>query len=105
MIQIEVNGSNMTVWSTNPSFIAGAKDLQTSKRSKTAVFDEVAEGRDCDSQWTFHVDSTRMSWAPVAIEGCDGRPLDVERDKASWLKTVKRYCPWSARVVSVEERS
>ncbi len=105
MIQIEVNGSNMTLWSTNPSFIAGAKELQASKRAKTAMFDEVNDGRDCDPQWTFHVDSAHMSWAQVTMEGCDGRPMDVERDKASWMKNVKRYCPWSARVVSVEERS
>lgn len=105
MIKIEENGSDLTFWSTNADFIAEAKKLQESKRSKTAMFSALLDGRDCDSQWTYHVDSARMAWVSVAIEGCDGRPSDIERDKPHWLTSVKRYCPWTARVVSVEDRA
>jgi hypothetical protein len=33
------------------------------------------------------------------MELCDGRPSMVEADLPYWLGTVKRFCPWGAKVV------
>lgn len=103
IIQIDVNGSSLRFWSQNPDFIARAKKLQQSHEARTAMFSALIDGRDCDPQWTYHVDEVRMSWVDFSVEGCDGRPSDIEREKPYWLRSVGRYCPWSAKVVSVTD--
>jgi hypothetical protein len=45
-----------------------------------------------------------MSFAELAIELCDGCPAHIEADKPYWLETVREYCPWSARVVAIDDR-
>lgn len=43
-----------------------------------------------------------LEFADVTIEVCDGRPSDVERAGVNY--GGGRFCPWSAAVVSIEER-
>jgi hypothetical protein len=42
-----------------------------------------------------------VAFAEVAIELCDGRPSDVERQGAAF--GGGRYCPWQASVMQIEE--
>jgi hypothetical protein len=92
---------SFTVWITNPAFIDEAIAHKGGK-GRIPVFD-LADGRDCDPTWTWHVDPTTAAWADLATEVCDGCPRFIENDKASWIGAVKRYCPWSATVISVED--
>jgi hypothetical protein len=41
--------------------------------------------------------------AEATIEVCDGLPSFVEEDLAEWLASVGQYCPWSARLVSLDD--
>jgi hypothetical protein len=50
-----------------------------------------------NSPWSWHLDPVRTRFVEVAIEVCDGRPSDVENDRAAYTQ----YCPWGARVVAV----
>jgi hypothetical protein len=103
-VTIEVNHERFRLWSTNTHFIAESKRRMGSGKSGTALFSALADGTDCDGQWSFHVDPKEMSWPGVTIEVCDGRPSDVEHDKARWFHDVKRWCPWSTTVVAVDEK-
>jgi hypothetical protein len=40
-------------------------------------------------------------FAEAAIELCDGRPSDVEREGPSY--GGGHYCPWGAQMVTIEE--
>jgi hypothetical protein len=103
-IEIKVNNETFRLWSTNAPFISHAKELKTSGKKGTAMFQGLADGTDCDPRWTFHSDPADMSWPQLTTEVCDGRPSDVERDKAHWISDVKRWCPWGTEVLAVDER-
>ena len=47
--------------------------------------------------WTWHVED--VTFVEVAIELCDGRPSDVERDGVQF--GGGRFCPWSANILSI----
>lgn len=52
-------------------------------------------------QW--HLDPATITTPDVAIEVCDGRPSDIDKDLPYWLGNVRAYCPWGAQVIREEE--
>jgi hypothetical protein len=57
-------------------------------------------GSQVNEGWSWHLED--VEFAEVAIELCDGRPSDVERDGAQF--GGGRFCPWSAQVLSISMR-
>ena len=49
--------------------------------------------------WSWHLEN--VEFAELTTEVCDGRPSDVEREGVSF--GGGRFCPWTARVISIEE--
>jgi hypothetical protein len=90
----------LTIFATNPDFIDEARRVAGADKSRIPVFD-LLDGAGPDPQWTWHVNEATPTFADTAIELCDGCPRDVEGDKAYWLQTVKRFCPWSAAVSAI----
>jgi hypothetical protein len=72
MIEIQVNDQTFRFWSTNADFITQAKEKNASGGATTASFDKLIDGKDCDAQWSFHVDPSAMTWPDVTTEVCDG---------------------------------
>ena len=60
----------------------------------------ILPGTDVNAGWSWHLVEVEM--AEASIELCDGRPSDVERAGPSY--GGGRFCPWSATVVSIEDR-
>jgi hypothetical protein len=104
LVSFAVCDESLTVWSSAPAFIDQALALLESGGQLIPVFEILRDGSDCDGQWTWHVDPAAMSFAELAIELCDGCPSHIEDDKPYWLGTVGQYCPWTARVVAVDDR-
>ncbi|MFZ8791080.1 MAG: glutamine amidotransferase-related protein [Thermosphaera aggregans] len=52
--------------------------------------------------WSRHLDPGTARVADLTIELCDGMPSFAEAELDYWLNVVKRYCPWSGRVVAEE---
>ena len=50
-----------------------------------------------NSGWSWHLED--VEFVQVAIEVCDGRPSDVERQGMQF--GAGRFCPWSARVLAI----
>ena len=48
--------------------------------------------------YSWHIDPASFEWAEMTMELCDGQPSYVEDGTLSG----DTFCPWSARVVSVE---
>ena len=59
----------------------------------------IAPGTQANRGWSWHLED--VAFAETTIELCDGRPSDVERQGTSF--GGGRYCPWSAKVVDIEE--
>jgi hypothetical protein len=49
--------------------------------------------------WSWHLED--VEFAELTTEVCDGRPSDVEREGVSF--GGGRFCPWTARVISIDE--
>jgi hypothetical protein len=58
----------------------------------------IVAGTEVNSGWSWHL--VDVSFAEVTIELCDGRPSDVE--KAGVNFGGGRFCPWTARVLSID---
>ena len=41
--------------------------------------------------------------AEATIEVCSGLPSFVEENLAEWLSSVGQYCPWGARLVTLDD--
>ena len=57
----------------------------------------IVSGTQVNSGWSWHLED--LAFAETAIELCDGRPSDVERDGTGF--GGGRYCPWSANIVVI----
>jgi hypothetical protein len=49
-------------------------------------------------KWSWHLDPKSVTFPQLVMEVCDGRPSDVEGNKDHWIKDIKRYCPWGAKI-------
>ena len=94
----------LTVWSTRGAFIDEAKALLASGDHRTPNFGLVIDGTDCDARYTWHVKADDMDFADFTTEVCDGTPSYLEAHKATWIRDVKRYCPWGPTVTAVDDR-
>ena len=104
-ITLDIAGTEtLTVWSENDAFIAEARALESTGDRRIPMFNDLVDGRDCDAQWSWHVDPTDMEWVDASIELCDAVPSGIEGDRSYWLDTVDQYCPWAASVASVVEQ-
>jgi hypothetical protein len=104
LIDFEIAGETLRVWLENAAFIAKAQQLLEADEQAIPVFNTLLDGQDCDQQWTWHPDGTDVEFADFTIELCDGLPSHIENDKAYWFDTVMNYCPWSAKVIAVDDR-
>ena len=55
---------------------------------------------DVNVGYSWHIDPDSVEFADMTTEVCDGRPSDVENG----VITSDRYCPWSAKVVAIDEQ-
>jgi hypothetical protein len=51
-----------------------------------------------NAPWSWHIDPATLEFADVTIEVCDGLPSYVEDGTI----TSDQYCPWSAKIVSID---
>ena len=58
----------------------------------------IVTGEDVNQGYSWHL--VDVTFAEVTIELCDGLPSEVQRAGVSF--GGGRYCPWSARVVSID---
>jgi hypothetical protein len=57
----------------------------------------IVAGAGVNTGWSWHLED--VEFVEVAIELCDGRPSDVERQGPQF--GGGRFCPWNARVLAI----
>lgn len=82
--------------------IAGERQLQAARAAQAGGSANIPNGRivagaGVNTGWSWHLED--VEFVEVAIELCDGRPSDVEREGPGYAGG--RYCPWGARVIAI----
>ncbi len=93
---IDVSGETYRIELTTADLVAAAEAARDG-RGPRIPNGRIVMGTGINTGWRWHVED--VQFADVTIELCDGRPSDVER-----LGTAfggGRFCPWSAKVVTV----
>jgi hypothetical protein len=100
----QVEGERFRVWVTNPSTIQQLKDLRAGTSAANIPNGRIVRGQGKaghNAPWRWHLDPKDIQMAEVTTEVCDGRPSYVNQHVDEFVKTVKRYCPWGAKLVGL----
>lgn len=102
VVTFEVAGAPIALWIEDSAFIDEARRLFGTGAQRVPVFAHVLDGADCDARWAFHVDPAAVSWSDATIEACDGAPSIIDASRSEWVG--QQWCPWSAKVVAIDDR-
>lgn len=93
------------VWVTNEAFAGeAARYVGSTVPAPTPRF-TVAQGVDCDAQWTWHVEAATPVFLAGAAGSCaDVCPGDIQADVPGFLAAGAGWCPSDANVLSVDAR-
>lgn len=101
-----IGGERLRVYMTNPQSVRDAIDNFYGLSPKNIPIGTLADNRPgkspYDRRWSWHLKPESIVMNEAAIEVCDGFPSDVERDLDYWLKTIGMFCPWLARIGSLQ---
>lgn len=100
----DVTGERFRVWVTNPKTVQQLIDLRAGRSAATIPNGRILRGPGAaahNAPWHWHLDPQDVQMAEVTTEACDGRPSYVEGHLSEFVTRVKRYCPWSARLVGL----
>jgi len=56
-----------------------------------------------NGRWSWHLVPSTIEVPDVSIELCDGTPSYVEAHRDEWIRDVRNYCPWGAKVIAVHQ--
>jgi hypothetical protein len=102
----DVVGEDFKVWVTNPATIQQILDLQSGTSDANIPSGRILRGpgkAKHNAPYTWHLDPQDIDMAEMTIEVCDAEPSYVEQNVAEFVDNVKRYCPWSAKLIAVED--
>ncbi len=99
-----VGEERFTLFATNPETCEQIIALRDGRSGASIPNGRVLRGSvSYNVPWSWHIDPDDVSMAEVTIELCDARPSYLEAHLDDWLERVVRFCPWSARLVSVAD--
>ena len=94
---LAVGSETFRVALTSPQQVAAARAAQAGGAARIPI-GRIVAGAQVNRGWSWHLED--VGFVEAAIELCDGRPSDVERQGPAF--GGGRFCPWSARVVSID---
>jgi hypothetical protein len=108
LVTFDVSGETYKVtykvFITNEDTIEEVFAVQQGKSQATIPSGRLIKGSvSYNEPWSWHIDSEDIHVAEFTIELCDGLPSHVEADLDYWVSTVKRFCPWNAKIVEIED--
>jgi len=94
---IAVAGETFRVSLVTADDVAAARAAQAGGRARIPN-GRIVAGTNINRGWSWHLED--LEFVEAAIELCDGRPSDVERQGTAF--GGGRFCPWTATVLRVE---
>lgn len=101
-----VQDERFSVWIRNPGTVAQVLALQRGTETATIPNGKLVTGGGQGGHnrpFSWHLDPDDTEMAGLTIELCDGSPSFIERNRDQFIREVGRYCPWGARLVSVDD--
>lgn len=102
LFTIDVHGERFKVLVKNPAIAEELRKILRGERFGIVIGELRRGDGGFNKPWSWHLDPDTVSVTEAAIELCDGLPSFVESELDYWINVVKRYCPWSTRVVAEE---
>lgn len=102
----EVENERFKAWVTNPKTIQDLIDLKQGKSAASIPNGRMLKGSgdaNHNAPYNWHLDPQDIQMAESTIEVCDGRPSYVQEHVDEFVDVVKRYCPWGAKLVEVQD--
>jgi hypothetical protein len=102
----DVVGEEFKVWVTAPGAIEQILDLQAGESQAGIPNGRILRGSgeaEHNAPWSWHLDPEQIDMAEFTVEVCDGTPSFVQSEVDYFVDTVGQYCPWSARLVDVQD--
>ena len=102
----DVVGERFRVWITNPRAVRQVLALERGSGTASIPNGKLRFGpgrAGHNAPWHWHLDPRDIEFAEVTIELCDATPSYVEAHRREFVRTVGRYCPWSAELVDVKD--
>jgi hypothetical protein len=104
LVTFNVQGETYKVFITNEDTIEEVFAVQRGESDATIPSGRLVRGSVFyNKPWKWHIDSEDIHMAEMTIELCDGLPSHVEADLDYWVDTVGHFCPWSARILRIED--
>lgn len=101
-----IGRERLRVYMTNPQSVRDAIDNFYKINRKNIPNGLLADDRPgkspYDRQWSWHLKPESIEMAEMAVIRCEGLPSHVEGNLDYWLEVVGRFCPWSARIDSLQ---
>ena len=99
VVTFSVVNETFRVLLTDAEQIAAARVAQNGGSARIPN-GRIAPGAQVNIGWSWHLEN--VTFAEFTIELCDGRPSDVERQGIGF--GGGRFCPWTARILAIEEQ-
>ena len=104
LVTFQVIDETYSIFITNTKTIDQVFAVQKGESRATIPSGRIVRGSVPYNQpWSWHIDPEEVAMAEFTIELCDGKPSHVEADLNYWVDTVRSFCPWSARIVKIED--
>lgn len=104
VVSFDVNGEVYNVFITDEEAIEDVFAVQRGESQAMIPSGKLLRGSQCyNLPWGWHIDPEDIHMAESTIALCDGLPSHVEDDLDYWVDTVERFCPWSAKIVHIED--
>lgn len=91
------------VWITNAKTIEDVFAAHQGRSRATIPNGKLVRGRAYGNTWSWHLDPEDIVMSEMTVEIYDGLPSHVEADLDYWIDKVKRFAPWNAKIVSIED--
>ena len=98
LVTFRVQGETFRVAFTSAEQVAAARAAQSGGPARIPI-GRIVAGAQVNMGWSWHLED--LTFAEAAIELCDGRPSDVERQGAQF--GGGRFCPWTASVIRIDD--
>jgi hypothetical protein len=97
------NGDNFEVYATDPEAIQLLTDNYHGLNNMFVMGRLVIGNGGFNSPWSWHLDPDHVTMAEFSIELCDGTPSEMEHNLPYWLFQVETFCPWSSKVIEIDQ--
>jgi len=98
LVTFRVQDETFRVSQTSAEQVAVARAAQRGGPARIPI-GRIAAGARVNVGWSWHLED--VAFVEAAIELCDGRPSDVERQGTQFGEA--RFCPWTAAVIRLDD--